>query len=684
LVGRTLLADESDRGKTDVVILSQGLWQRRFGADPAVIGRRVLIDGTPTTIVGVMPAAFAFPSAGVTFWKPFVIDRSDIVLLWASAAHKFIARLRPTATLDAARREIPPIALGLRHANVLWDPGPTYGAGATVTPLLESLVGGTRPLLTLLTGCALLVLLIACVNVANLLLARASARERELAVRAALGGGRGRLIRQLLTESVVVSFAGAVAGLSLAALGLRSLVSVLPAGVPRASEITMNEAALGFTAAVALLTGIAFGLLPALRATSERAGTGGVAHSGRTGRGASHQRVSAFLVAGEVALAVLVVIGAELLVRSFRELRRLDPGFQTTHIVAVRLTPPHASYADATRMDAFYTSVLSRAAGLRGIQSVGAVSKLPLAEQSYSIGLRIEGQFEDATHVLPTMDHTQLITPGYISTMGIRLLRGRDFTNGDRGGSQPVAIISQSMANRYWPNDNPIGKRVGYPVKSPWMTIVGVVADVRLDSLRDASTVTFYAPYLQRFFPGGGAVDMAVVAKTDGDASRVGAELRSVVASVDRSVPVSEVETMDAVVSHSVAKPRFTMVLVGAFALVALVLGAVGIYGVMSYLVSQRRQELGIRAALGASSGDILTMVVARGAVLAGVGALVGSAAALVAIHPLRALLYGVSTTDPVTYVTVPLLFVAVALAASFAPALRATRVSPTSVLRAD
>jgi putative ABC transport system permease protein len=684
LVGRTFAATASDRGQTDVVILSHGLWQRRFGEDRRIVGRRILLDGKPATIIGVMPAEFAFPSASVTFWKPFVIDRNDPVSLWAGAWHNFVGRLRPSATVDAARREVQAAALGLRHANVLWDPGPTYGKDATVGPLLESMVGSTRPLLVLLSGCAALVLVIACVNVANLLLARASARERELAVRAALGGGRGRLVRQLLTESIVLSLAGAVVGSALAASGLRSLIAILPPGVPRASEITMNGAALGFTAALAIVAGIVFGTLPAFRATTGHTG-GDVARAGRTGRGTSHQRVSAFLVGGEIALAVLVVISAELLVRSFRELRQLDPGFRTTNVVAARITPPRASYADAARMDAFYTIVMARAASLPGVHSVGAVNALPLAQPSYGLGLRIEGQYEDATHVLPTMDHWQIITPAYIATLGMRLLRGRDFTNDDRRDGQPVAIVSESMARHFWPNGDAIGKRVGYAVKSPWMTIVGIVADVKLDSLRDSGAMTFYSPYLQRLsFPGTGAVDMTIVARTAGDAAATGAQLRALVASIDRSVPVSEIETIDDVIARSVAKPRFTMLLVGAFAVVALLLGAVGIYGVMSYVVSQRMQELGIRTALGATAANIVTIVVSRAAILAGAGALAGMAAAFVAIRPLRSLLYGVTLADPVTYLTVPVLFVVVALVASLAPALRATRVSPTSVLRAD
>ena len=683
LVGRTFVADESDPGKTDVIVLSEGLWRRRFAGDTGAIGRRVLLDGSPVTIVGVMPNEFAFPAATVSFWKPYTIDRSNVLALWTAAGHNFVARLRPGATIASARRELKPVALGLRHANTIWDPGADYGKDADVKPLQDALVGGTRPLLLLLSGCATLVLLIACVNVANLLLARASARERELAVRAALGGGRGRLIRQLLTESVVVSAVGAMLGFALAAAGVRSLIAALPLGTPRVSEIAINGAALAFTAVLAILTGIAFGLLPAFRATSAVAGSD-VARSGRTGRNAGHQRVSAALVVGQIALAVLVVIGAELLARSFRELRNVDPGFQTSHIVTARVTRAAASPVDAARAGAFYGELLSELSALPGVQSVGAVSDLPLAKPVYGIAIRVEGQFEDATHTLPSTDHFQMVTSGYLPTMGIRLLRGRGFTDSDRADGEPVAIVSQSMAKHFWPNADPIGKRIGYPYKSPWLTVVGVVADSKGDSLREASTMSAYVPFQQRRAESGARTELTVVARTSGDPDVIGSRLRALVGTIDRTVPVSDIQSMDDVVSRSMAKPRFTMVLVGAFAVVALVLGMVGIYGVTSYVVSQRTQELGIRTALGATAGDILAMVVRRAAGLAVAGAVIGMIAAQVALRPMRALLYGVSTADPLTYVTVPLLFVAIALVASLGPARRAARVSPTSVLRAD
>jgi putative ABC transport system permease protein len=683
LVGRTLRSDENEPGKTDVIVLSEGLWRRRFAADSTVIGRRVLVDGSPTTVVGVMPNEFAFPSARVAFWKPFVVDRSNTLSLWTAGGHNFIARLRTGTTVDGARREVTTVALGMRHSNPIWDPGAAYGTNADVKPLRDALVGGTRPLLFLLLGCAFLILLIACVNVANLLLARASARQRELAIRAALGGGRSRLVRQMLTESIVVAAAGAALGVVLAAGGMRWLISALPPGTPRASEIAMNGPVLAFTAALTILTGVAFGLLPALRVTRESSANG-IVRSGRTGHGVGHQRVSAMLVVAEVALAVLVVIGAELLTRSFWELRDVDPGFRTSHIVAARMTPPSASYAEPSRTNELYASVLSRAAALPGVSSVGAVSDLPLAGPVYGLATRIEGQFEDVAHGLPMISHFQRVTPAYFSTMNIRLLRGRTFVDSDRDGGQPVAVVSQSMAAHFWPGADPIGRRIGYPYDSPWITVVGVVADVRLDNLRDTSAMSAYVPFLQRAVHGGTGAELTVVVRTSGDPGNIEGQLRALVASVDRTVPLSDIRTMEDVVASSVAEPRFTMLLVGAFAVIALLLGTVGIYGVASYVVSERAQELGVRTALGATSGDILAMVLGRAALLAGAGAAVGTIAALLAVHPLRALLYGVSSSDPASYLAVPVLFVSIALAASLGPARRATRVSPTNALRSD
>jgi predicted permease len=387
------------------------------------------------------------------------------------------------------------------------------------------------------------------------------------------------------------------------------------------------------------------------------------------------------LVVGEVALAILLAIGAELMASSFKELEKLDPGFRTSNVVSARLTPAAASYSDAVRTNAFYETVIERVAAMHGVTSAGAVSALPLAKPTYGMGIRVEGQFEDFTSVLPSVDHFHTVTPGYMPTIGIRLEAGREFTDQDQRGAEPVAIVSQSTAKHFWPTESAIGKRIGYPFKSPWLTIVGIVADVKVDSLRDPNTMSAYVPFDQRATQFGGG-ELTLVVRTEGDPHAAESAIREIVTSVDRTVPVSDIQTMTDVVAQSVAKPRFTAVLVGAFALVAVILGVVGIYGVMGYVVSQRAQELSIRAALGATARDILLSVLGRAATLAGVGAVIGIVAAVAAVRPLRALLYGVSASDPWSYALVALIFIGVAVVASTGPARRAAASNPVNALR--
>jgi predicted permease len=683
-IGRDLPENASDPGNESVMVLSHGLWLRRYGGRPDVIGRRVLVDGVPFTILGVMPPEFRFPAMTTQFWVPLTVDRGNRPAMWA-VSNQFIARMKRDVTVERAAAEVTTVAVRMHHLNPLWDPGDDYGKRMIVSGLQRSLVGSMRPLLLLLSACVVVVLLVACVNLANLLLARATARERELAVRAALGGGRSRLVRQLLTESVVLAAMGGAAALVLSVFGVRWAVALLPPGIPRLNEIRLDTTVLAFTALLALATGVAFGLLPAFRAT--RSAAPDAARFARGGgRGVAHHRLAAALVVGEVALAVLLAITAALLVRSFRELRNVTPGFRTSHLVAARISPPPARYTDKTRTTAFFNEVVARAAALPGVESVAAVNQLPLAGPVFGAALRVEGRYENASQGLPMADHFQSITPGYLATMGIAVVRGRGFTLADGPNAQPVALVSATLAKTLWPDADPIGKRISYPFPSPWLTVVGVVPDVRLDSLRDTSGAAVYIPYEQRLasLRTGNNPEMTVIVRTIGSETAIGQALRAIVESIDRSVPVTEIRSMEDVVSQSVAKPRFTMSVVTGFALAALLLGAVGIYGVMSYLVGQRAHEMGVRIALGANSGDIIGLVLGRGAWLAIGGAAIGVAAASIATRPLRALLYGISSTDPATFVVVPLLFVVVALGASLGPARRAMRADPVDALRAD
>ncbi|HYC51303.1 MAG TPA: ABC transporter permease, partial [Gemmatimonadaceae bacterium] len=433
---------------------------------------------------------------------------------------------------------------------------------------------------------------------------------------------------------------------------------------------------------VAIVTGLLFGVVPALRATRTR--TSVVGASRRTTRDAGQQRFSGLLVAGEIALAVMVVIASGLLVRSFAELRAVEPGFTTERVLAARVSPPTVTYNDPKRLLAMYERVMAEVAGAPGVQGVGYVDKLPLAQAVWGIAIRVQGQFEDGSRILPEIAHFQVVSPGYFSTLRIPIRQGRNFTDADRDDQMPVAIISESVARRFWPKGDALGQRIGYPYPSPWLTIVGVVADVKQDSLRDTSTASVYAPWLQEGSRRLSQGEMWLLARTSADPGTVAAQIRKAVADADGTVAVSDIRTMDAVLSDSVAKARFTMLLVTLFGVAALLLGAVGIYGVMSYIVGQRAPEMGIRLALGATPRQVLALVIRRGALLAALGTTGGVIAAFFLTRSLSSFLYGVSAVDPVTFVGVPLLFLLVAAVASWVPGRRATRVDPSASLRSD
>jgi predicted permease len=681
-LGRSFAAEEGQVGKNNVLLISDALWRTHFGGAADVVGKRILVEGVPHTIIGVMANDFHFPSAMTQYWQPGAFNPANVGGTWGVGDKKFIGRLAPGVTLAQARREVRDVWPTLRPLNPLWDPGPDYRRDVAPAPLQDNVVGPTGRLLWMLFGCVLLVLLVGCVNVANLLLARATARERELTVRAALGGGRSRLIRQLVTESLLLSAIGASLGIGLAVAAVRWLVAVLPPGIPRADEISVNGTVLLFTAVVAVLTGVLFGIVPALRATRGGNRVSAASVGRRTSHDAQHHRISGVLVTIEVGLAVLLVVAATLLVRSFTALRSVNLGFETSHLIAARITPPSMSYRDSNRVTALYDAIRDRLTALPAVSSVTVTDKLPLAQPVWGVALRVQGQYEDSKHNLPMVGHFQGVTPGYFATMRIPILRGRGFTDSDRSGQPLVAIVSQSVARRYWPNGDALGQRIAPPWDSPWMTVVGVVPDTKQDSLRDTSRTSVYAPWAQSTLRY--SSEMWVAARATGDPAQLASAIRAVVRDLDRTVAVSDVRTMETVIADSVQKTRFTVLLVAGFALAALLLGAVGIYGVMSYLVGQRTQEMGIRIALGASTRGVIALVVGRAARLAVVGTLLGLLGALFATRWLGALLYEVSATDPLTFVIVPVLFLAVAVLASYAPAHRATRVDPVRALRAE
>ncbi|HEX7049880.1 MAG TPA: ABC transporter permease [Longimicrobiales bacterium] len=676
LLGRTFLPGEDEAGREPVVVLSHGLWQQRFGADPGIIGEEVRLDGIARTVVGVMPPGFRFPSASTQLWVPASIRAADPIDLWGMSVGTTIARLRPGVTLEEARTEVRTLEPRMRELFP-WDMPEDYGRNATVVPLRDRIVGDVRPMLLVLLGAVGFVLLIACANVANLLLARATTRRRELAVRVALGAGRRRLMRQLLTESVMLAALGGIVGLFLAFWGVELLVAGLPADTPRLAGIGIDGRVLGFTAALTFATGLVFGVLPALRASRSEPHDA-LKEGGRTATGA-RTRLSAALVVTEIALAVVLVTGAGLLIRSFWRLLRVDPGFRVENVVAATVAPPTFRYADGAARRAFYQELLGRLEALPGVTGAGITDRLPFGGRNYGSVFVIEGRPDPATQGgdWPLADIAATISADYLRTMGIRVLRGRGFTPADRADAPGVVLINQALARRYWPDEDPIGRRIRGPGSVPWLTIVGIVDDVAYNRLADTDLPAFYMPLLQH-----GPEVVSVVVRSTADPATLAANLRAVVASIDEDTPVSDVRAMAQRVSDSLGRPRFTMLLLTAFAAAALILGAVGIYGVIAYAVSQRIHEIGIRMALGARAGDVLGMVVRQGAALAMIGIAVGLLAAFATTRLLAGLLYGVGATDAATFLAVPLLLGAVALAASWIPARRAARVDPVVALR--
>lgn len=686
-LGRNFVPNEDQPGNDHVVILSNGFWQQHFGADPHVVGQMVTLDGISRTVIGVMPSEFHFPVRATQVWIPVVMDAANVGDFWGSGGYQIIARLRAGATAGQAQADVRALGPQIRHANPVWDAGPTTGMDATVVPLQTQMSGDVRPTLLILLAAVGVVLLIACVNVANLLLARGAAQSKAFAIRTALGARRRRLIRQLLTESLLLAGIGAAVGVTIAAIAITPLVSGLLASSPQLVEVGIDKRVLAFTVIVAVLTGLITGLLPALRTSDPNLQSLLNDASRGASSGAGHRRLSDILVISEITLAVMLVIGAGLLIRSFWELRNIDPGFRPEGVTSARVDLSKQAYADRDRVRVFYTALLQRVASIPGVSSVAASTEVPLAARS-GMAFRVQGQIEDMRSTLPSTGGYHVITPGYLRAMGIPLRRGRAFTNADTKGTPDVVMVNQALAHRFWPNGDAVGQRIGYPWPSGWLTIVGVVGNVKENVTENVTgmgvgegdtTMTMYRPFLQA-----PATTMVVVAKTDLPTAALAPALRHAVASVDRTVPVSEVQTMDEVVASSVSRPRFTMLLLSALAAVALLLGAIGIYGVVSYSVVQRNREIGIRMALGAKRNDVLRLVVHRGAILASAGALIGLLLSFAAMHSLASLLYGVTVADPATFIAAPVLLVGVALLASYIPARRGASVDPIAVLSAE
>jgi putative ABC transport system permease protein len=679
MLGPGFRADADTPGKTNVIILSYGLWQERFGASRDVVGSRITIDGVPREVVGVMPASFNYPEDRQA-WMPIEYNENFVTNQRGAWQYTVIARLKLGVTPGQSAAEVGAIARNLARQY----PDANAGLDMTTLPLHEATVGDIRASLLMLVVAVGFVLLIACANVANLLLARAASRETELAVRTALGAGRGRLLRQLLTESVILAVAGAGIGLLVAVWGVSLLTSLRPQGIPRLDAITVDGTVIGFTFALAVLTGLVFGAAPALHATR---GLATVLKEGGRGtvtarRGA---RMRATLVIAELALAVMLLVGAGLLTRSFLRLNAVDPGFRSDSTLTFTLTLPDARYAEDAPRVAFYDQLLAKLAALPGVRGVGAVTAIPLSGMRFNISFKVSGRPPVAPADEPSME-IRVASPDYFSTLGIPVKRGRGFTDRDTASTPQVVLITESAAKQFFPNENPLGKTItlGWGKtgrdgvrQAAGGEVVGIVGDVKDAGLDEPNPPQLYMPLRQ--WP---VSSTAVALKTSIPPASLTEAARHAVAAVDPNLPVSGVRTLEQIVERSVSQPRFYMLLLGVFAALALTLATIGVFGVLSYAVSQRTREIGIRMALGAQGPSLIAMVVRQATVLVAAGLFAGTVAALVVSRALTKMLFRVSPSDPLTFVAVGGILAAVAMVATYLPARRATRVDPIIVLR--
>jgi putative ABC transport system permease protein len=683
-MGRTFYPGEDRAGQDNYVILSHALWEQRFGKDPTIVGRSIQLEGVSRQVVGVMPADFRFPSAKTQVWIPLHNDARDIPNYWAGDYMPVIGRLRAGSSIQQADAEI---KLFQSHVGALfpWQMPSSWNANVGVVSLQNNLVTDVRSRLFILLGAVAFVLLIACANVANLTLSRSAVREKEIGIRTALGAGRKRITAQLLTESVVLASLGGLLGLGFATGGLRLLKTFLPADTPRLMDVQMDWRVLLFTAAITILTGFVFGLVPALQAS--RAGlTDSLKAGGRSTAISISQRLRSGLAIGEVAFAMLLVVGAGLLIRSFWALSHTNPGFRSEHLLTARITPNQSFCSDAGRCLSFYRSVLDQVQSSPGVSGAGLINTLPLGGRVAKRVLETEGMNRTSPPVFPLF-WLNAVSPDYFRVMNVPLLAGRWFTQADEIG-EPVAVITASSAKKFWPEQNAIGKHVRFTGENEWRTVVGVISDVRAYDIQNIVPNwvdgTLYVPFNQKatFEDKHIPVEMTIVVQTASDDAQAGAMLRGIVTSLNPEVPVSELKSMQTVVSDSISTPASTTSLFVTFAALALALGLVGVYGVLSFLVSKRTREIGIRIALGAQRSSVLWLVLKEGAKFSFAGIALGLAAAFVVSRWLSSELYGISPLYPLTYVGVAVVMASVTLLACYVPARRAMRVDPLIALR--
>lgn len=672
-IGRTFRAEEEMPGRDEVVILSDELWRRRFDADAGVVGRTVVMNGVPRTVIGVMPPRFQFPGVR-KLWVPLAFDAGKPN--YGTHTYSGIARLKPGVTLEQARSDL----AGVARQVAAELPDRYTGWGATVTTQRDKLTRDYRAVLLIALGAVFLVLLIACANVANLMLARAMARQKEMAVRTALGASRWRVIRLMLAESLVVSLLGAVLGVVLAQWGIAAMVAAIPYPLPDWMIFDIDQRVMAFTVAVAVGSAVLFGLLPALQSSAVNVNET-LKDGGRSATtGLKRARLRSALIVSEIALSVVLLVSAALLMKSFVRLQSVHPGFDTERVLTVSLPLAGERYASIPQRTAFFDQVIERIGSLPGVRSVAAVHYAPLAGSNTGTSLTIEGQpvARGEEHIAPY----RAVTHGYFATLGVPVVRGREFTRVESADTASIAIIvNETAARRYWPREDAVGKHVKLSTDpaQPWLTIVGVAGDVKLRTLDEKPSPQLYVPYASAAFR-----TMTLLVRTAGDPGSMAATVRATVKSIDAGIPAFNVYTMREIVTRSMWTSRLWGGMFGTFALVALLLAAVGVYGVMAYGVTQRTHEIGVRMALGAESRDIVRLIVGRGITLTILGVGLGLVLAFGVTRLLAGLLFGVQPSDPLTFTAVAALLSLVALSASYLPARRATRVGPMVALRDD
>jgi putative ABC transport system permease protein len=674
LLGRTFILDEDRAGGPSVAVLGFGLWTARFGADPAIVGRTIRLDDAPFTVVGVMPRGFAFPDPDDRLWVPIAMSPQQ---LQNHGSHflRVVGRLKPGVTLAQAQSELDTIAARLTRQH----PDSNTGVGVRVMSLREQRVGQVQTALVLLLGLVGFVLLMVCANVGNLLLARATARQRELAVRAALGASAGRLVRQLLTETVVLALLGGAAGLAVASWGVTALRWLAPASLPQATDLSLNLIVGTFNFAVAACAGLVCGLAPAWQA--RRADLhDALKADARLSSHRSGTRARSLLIVAETALGVVVLVGAGLLLRSFWGLEHVTLGFRTDRVLTFRVVLPAARYGTPSARTAFYRALADRLSAAPGVRSAAGISFLPLTFSGRTTGVTVEGDPPPIPGQVKFADFRS-VTPGYFSALRIPIVSGRDVAWSDDAERPPAVVVSEAAARMFWPGRDPIGKRikVGGPA-APWITVVGVSGNVHQLDFVGQPRPAIYLSAAQD--PGTGDMVRDWALATAGSPEVLAPDARAIVQAIDPALPVTRVQSLDSVRAAALGREQFTLLLVGLFAVMALLLAAVGLYGVTAFAVAQRTRELGIRVALGAGPSDVARLVLALGGRLVAVGLAVGIGLALALSRLMSTMLFGITARDPLTYLVVALVLATVSLAACYLPARRATRLDPVAALR--